>query len=188
MRDSIGTGIYFVTYESVKQILANARGTSPTHPLAVVIAGGLCGLVSWACVSTPSAPVSLRLLTLAQIFPIDTAKSIYQRNCLVGGKDKQTRPKIQFLNPRMYRGASQSSVLMPYRANLFQVWESPCLAPAWSMPFSLLHLSLPRSASTVWKSTKSFSIDTMRVLIDLYHARNLRFDCTCIGFGVVVRI
>jgi hypothetical protein len=39
-----------------------------------------------------------------QIFPIDTAKSIYQRNCLVGGKDKQTRPKIQFLNPRMYRG------------------------------------------------------------------------------------
>jgi hypothetical protein len=75
----------------VKQILANARGTSPTHPLAVVIAGGLCGLVSWAC-----------------IFPIDTAKSIYQRNCLVGGKDKQTRPKIQFLNPRMYRGLGVS--------------------------------------------------------------------------------
>jgi hypothetical protein len=50
VRDSIGTGIYFVTYESVKQILANARGTSPTHPLAVVVAGGLCGLVSWACV------------------------------------------------------------------------------------------------------------------------------------------
>lgn len=41
-----------------------------------------------------------------KIFPIDTAKSIYQRNCLVGGKDKQTRPKIQFLNPRMYRGVS----------------------------------------------------------------------------------
>ncbi|KAJ4986467.1 mitochondrial carrier protein [Stagonosporopsis vannaccii] len=91
LRDSIGTGIYFVTYESVKQILANARGTSPTHPLAVVIAGGLCGLVSWAC-----------------IFPIDTAKSIYQRNCLVGGKDKQTRPKIQFFNPRMYRGLGVS--------------------------------------------------------------------------------
>jgi hypothetical protein len=50
VRDSIGTGIYFVTYESIKQILANARGTSPTHPLAVVVAGGMCGLVSWACV------------------------------------------------------------------------------------------------------------------------------------------
>jgi solute carrier family 25 carnitine/acylcarnitine transporter 20/29 len=91
LRDSIGTGIYFVTYESVKQVLAKARGTSPTHPLAVVIAGGLCGLVSWAC-----------------IFPIDTAKSIYQRNCLVGGKDKATRPKIQFFNRRMYRGLGVS--------------------------------------------------------------------------------
>ena len=50
VRDTIGTGIYFVTYESVKQILASVRGSSPTSPLAVVIAGGMCGLVSWACV------------------------------------------------------------------------------------------------------------------------------------------
>ncbi|RMZ66166.1 mitochondrial carrier [Pyrenophora seminiperda CCB06] len=91
LRDSIGTGIYFVTYESVKQILANARGTSPTHPLAVVVAGGMCGLVSWAC-----------------IFPIDTVKSIYQRNCLVGGKDKAIRPKIEFFSRRMYRGLGVS--------------------------------------------------------------------------------
>ena len=61
VRDSIGTGIYFVTYESVKQLLANARGTSPTHPLAVIVAGGMCGLVSWACVS------HLGLTMLAQI-------------------------------------------------------------------------------------------------------------------------
>ena len=51
VRDTIGTSIYFMTYESAKQMLANARGNSPTSPLAVVIAGGLCGLVSWACVS-----------------------------------------------------------------------------------------------------------------------------------------
>lgn len=50
VRDTIGTGIYFVTYESIKQLLANARGESPTSPLAVVTAGGMCGLVSWACV------------------------------------------------------------------------------------------------------------------------------------------
>ena len=50
VRDTIGTGIYFITYESAKQLLANARGNSPTTPLAVVVAGGLCGLVSWACV------------------------------------------------------------------------------------------------------------------------------------------
>ncbi|ORY09356.1 mitochondrial carrier domain-containing protein [Clohesyomyces aquaticus] len=91
LRDTIGTGIYFMTYESVKQLLANARGASPTTPLAVVTAGGMCGLVSWAC-----------------IFPIDTAKSIYQRNCLISGKDKANRPKIQFLNPRMYRGLGVS--------------------------------------------------------------------------------
>ncbi|KAF2872590.1 mitochondrial carrier domain-containing protein [Massariosphaeria phaeospora] len=91
LRDTIGTGIYFITYESVKQLLANARGSSPTTPSAVVFAGGMCGLVSWAC-----------------IFPIDTAKSIYQRNCLMSGRDKATRPKIQFFNPQMYRGLGVS--------------------------------------------------------------------------------
>lgn len=91
LRDTIGTGIYFITYESAKQLLANARGNSPTTPLAVVVAGGLCGLVSWAC-----------------IYPIDSAKSIYQRNCLTSHKDRTKKPKIQFFNPRMYRGLSVS--------------------------------------------------------------------------------
>jgi solute carrier family 25 carnitine/acylcarnitine transporter 20/29 len=50
LRDTIGTGVYFMTYESVKQILANARGENPASPEAVVLAGGACGLVSWACV------------------------------------------------------------------------------------------------------------------------------------------
>ena len=51
LRDTIGTSIYFMTYESAKQLMANARGKSPTSPYAVVVAGGLCGIVSWACVS-----------------------------------------------------------------------------------------------------------------------------------------
>ncbi|TKA48506.1 hypothetical protein B0A54_00641 [Friedmanniomyces endolithicus] len=51
LRDTIGTAIYFTTYESVKQLMANARGRNPTSPYAVVVAGGLCGIVSWACVS-----------------------------------------------------------------------------------------------------------------------------------------
>lgn len=42
--------MYFMAYESVKQLLATARGNSPTSPLAVMTAGGLCGLVSWAAV------------------------------------------------------------------------------------------------------------------------------------------
>ena len=38
LRDTIGTAIYFVTYESAKQLMANARGKSPTSPYAVVVA------------------------------------------------------------------------------------------------------------------------------------------------------
>ncbi|KAI9819409.1 MAG: hypothetical protein M1832_003972 [Thelocarpon impressellum] len=92
MRDTIGTAIYFMTYESSKQLLATSKGHSPTHPLAVVIAGGLCGIVSWAC-----------------IYPIDSAKSIYQRNCLTHSKGKTAKaPKIQFFNKRMYRGLGVS--------------------------------------------------------------------------------
>ena len=73
-------------------MLANARGNSPTSPLAVVTAGGLCGLVSWAC-----------------IFPIDSAKSIYQRNVLSQGASDNPGKTIQkinieFFNTRMYRG------------------------------------------------------------------------------------
>lgn len=50
LRDTIGTSIYFITYESAKQLMGNARGKSSTSPYAVVVAGGLCGIVSWACV------------------------------------------------------------------------------------------------------------------------------------------
>lgn len=51
VRDTIGTAIYFSTYESTKQILVKLHGAdSPTSPGSVAIAGGVCGLVSWACV------------------------------------------------------------------------------------------------------------------------------------------
>lgn len=51
VRDTIGTAIYFTTYESGKQLLVKFQGSnSPTSPLSVAMAGGLCGLVSWACV------------------------------------------------------------------------------------------------------------------------------------------
>jgi len=94
LRDTLGTAIYFMTYESSKQLLATYRGDrSPTSPLPVVFAGGLCGIVSWAL-----------------IYPIDSAKSIYQRNCLMQCKGEKVKraPKIQFFNPRMYRGLGVS--------------------------------------------------------------------------------
>ena len=53
VRDSIGTTIYFTTYESTKQLLVKFQGSdSPTSPLSVAMAGGFCGLASWVCVST----------------------------------------------------------------------------------------------------------------------------------------
>ncbi|KAH8811775.1 mitochondrial carrier domain-containing protein [Xylogone sp. PMI_703] len=94
LRDTLGTAIYFMTYESSKQLLTTYRGDqSRTNPLAVVIAGGLCGVASWAL-----------------IYPIDSAKSIYQRNCLVHRKGETVKaaPKIQFGNKRMYRGLGVS--------------------------------------------------------------------------------
>ena len=51
VRDTIGTAIYFSTYESSKQLLVKLQGRdSPTAPSSVAIAGGLCGVVSWVCV------------------------------------------------------------------------------------------------------------------------------------------
>ncbi|KAJ5038139.1 uncharacterized protein L3040_007008 [Drepanopeziza brunnea f. sp. 'multigermtubi'] len=94
LRDTLGTSIYFMTYESSKQLLTTYRkDNSTTNPFAVVVAGGLCGAASWA-----------------MIYPIDSAKSIYQRNCLtqsIGEKPKEA-PKIQFFNKRMYRGLGVS--------------------------------------------------------------------------------
>ncbi|KAH7407575.1 mitochondrial carrier domain-containing protein [Cadophora sp. MPI-SDFR-AT-0126] len=94
LRDTLGTAIYFMTYESSKQLLTSYRGDkSPTNPFAVVVAGGLCGVASWAL-----------------IYPIDSAKSIYQRNCLTHCKGEKVKkaPKIQFFNKRMYRGLGVS--------------------------------------------------------------------------------
>jgi len=51
VRDIIGTGIYFGTYESTKQLLVKVqKSDSPTSPLSVAMAGGFCGIMSWACV------------------------------------------------------------------------------------------------------------------------------------------
>lgn len=93
VRDTIGTAIYFTTYESGKQLLVKFQGSnSPTSPLSVAMAGGLCGLVSWAC-----------------IYPIDSAKTHYQRNCLTKAKGQPVKiPRIQFNKASMYRGLGVS--------------------------------------------------------------------------------
>lgn len=52
VRDTIGSAIYFSTYECTKQMLVKLQGSqSPTSPLSVAMAGGFCGLASVTCVS-----------------------------------------------------------------------------------------------------------------------------------------
>lgn len=87
LRDTIGTSIYFMSYESVKQLFANARGNEPGSPGAVLIAGGLCGIISWAC-----------------IYPIDVAKTMYQKALLASDTGYAPRPRIKFFEFRAYRG------------------------------------------------------------------------------------
>lgn len=51
VRDTLGTAIYFMVYESGKQLGTTFAGDSPNNnKLAVVASGGLCGLVSWAMI------------------------------------------------------------------------------------------------------------------------------------------
>lgn len=53
VRDTLGTAIYFMVYESGKQIGNTFAGDHPnSNKLAVVAAGGMCGLVSWAMICT----------------------------------------------------------------------------------------------------------------------------------------
>ncbi|KAM3552932.1 hypothetical protein MY1884_006944 [Beauveria asiatica] len=92
VRDTVGTGIYFMVYESGKQLGTTFAGDS-SNKLAVVAAGGSCGLISWAI-----------------IYPIDSAKSIYQRNSLLyaRGEKVEPSPKITFFKRDMYRGLAVS--------------------------------------------------------------------------------
>lgn len=119
LRDTIGTMIYFTTYESTKQMLVKIqKSNSPASPLSVAIAGGVCGLVSWACVSPlfslerhcpSSRPHLLDLNDVLQIYPIDTAKTHYQRNCLSVGKGVPVKlPRIEFFKRNMYSGIGVS--------------------------------------------------------------------------------
>ncbi|KAK4162246.1 putative solute carrier [Cladorrhinum sp. PSN259] len=93
LRDTLGTGTYFMTYESSKQLLTAFGGDGAhSNPFAVLVAGGLCGIVSWAL-----------------IYPVDSAKSIYQRNSLMYSKGQTVEPvKIQFFQRNMYRGLGVS--------------------------------------------------------------------------------
>ncbi len=117
VRDTLGTSIYFMSYESSKQLLTTYGGDSThSNPLAVLVAGGLCGVVSWAmicmCLFAPFSHVHPSVFGVANCLttdPIDSAKSNYQRNALMFSKGQKVQPvKIQFFRRHMYRGLGVS--------------------------------------------------------------------------------
>lgn len=51
IRDTIGTGLYFGIYETVKQLAANQIGGDKSFGGGPMIAGAICSTVPWFCVS-----------------------------------------------------------------------------------------------------------------------------------------
>lgn len=110
IRDTVGTGVYFATYESAKQALANGRGKSPTDLLAVGSAGALCGVVSWSCT-----------------YPIDVAKTVYQKSLLTSGGKYVPWTPIQFFRTSSYRGliisCTRSALVNMVFLSLFETFK-----------------------------------------------------------------
>lgn len=72
-----------------------------------------CQLGVCKCLSSEAYLIHDASLNIeTQIYPIDSAKSIYQRNCLTSEVGNTKKPKIQFFNRRMYRGMC----LCPYNS------------------------------------------------------------------------
>lgn len=107
-----------MTYESGKQLLTTFGGDhAHSNPLAVLVAGGLCGIVSWAMICMWSHHFLLNkdvmeyrlTFCLKKKDPIDSAKSIYQRNALMYSKGQKVKPvKVEFFKKHMYRGLGVS--------------------------------------------------------------------------------
>ncbi|MCJ1475338.1 hypothetical protein MMC13_004000 [Lambiella insularis] len=89
IRDTIGTGVYFMTYESMKQLIVKYQGAaSPTSPTAVALAGAACGIFSWIAT-----------------YHIDFVKNNYQRDCLETAKGhKVLVPRINYFDRTQLRG------------------------------------------------------------------------------------
>jgi len=89
LRDIIGTSAFFTSYETSKLAYAAWTGQRPSDKAPIAMAGAVSGLASWlAC------------------YPIDTVKTILQKNALLASKGQEIRapPKINFFNRQQYRG------------------------------------------------------------------------------------
>jgi hypothetical protein len=51
VRDTFGTGVFWATYEGLKQIMSVQWGLEPDGTVAGAVAGGACGSISYIAVS-----------------------------------------------------------------------------------------------------------------------------------------
>lgn len=66
IRETLGTSIYFGTYETAKRVLNGNQNNTPASPMTHFMAGGICGVLSWLIV-----------------FPVDLVKSRLQKNVMM---------------------------------------------------------------------------------------------------------
>ncbi|EGW34383.1 integral membrane ornithine transporter of mitochondria [Spathaspora passalidarum NRRL Y-27907] len=101
LRDAVSTGFYYSIYESMKWASNNVINADPTKssPFSVLIAGGFSGVLSWVL-----------------IFPVDTTKSLVQKDAVTNilRRDQGLAPlppkhrKLQKFEKRSYRGLAIS--------------------------------------------------------------------------------
>lgn len=56
LRDTVGTGLYFGIYETVKQVIVKEFGPQQSPFGPPMVAGALCGTVPWILVSWNTTP------------------------------------------------------------------------------------------------------------------------------------
>ncbi|OJJ44784.1 hypothetical protein ASPZODRAFT_738941 [Penicilliopsis zonata CBS 506.65] len=88
LRDTIGSGLYFSVYETVKQLAANEMGQDKSPFGGPMIAGALCSTVPWFCT-----------------YPLDTRKTRAQ-SVLLGKSKEIGEASMAVAKSSMYKGLS----------------------------------------------------------------------------------
>ncbi|RAK72102.1 putative mitochondrial carrier protein [Aspergillus fijiensis CBS 313.89] len=88
MRDTLGSGLYFTVYETVKQLAAKELGPDKSPFGAPMIAGAICSTVPWFCT-----------------YPLDTRKTRAQ-SVLLGKTKEVGEATAAVAKSSMYKGLS----------------------------------------------------------------------------------
>jgi hypothetical protein len=104
IRDTIGTGLYFGIYETVKQVAANQIGQEKSFGGGPMIAGAVCSTVPWFCVSFQLIFTGIVAYHL-QTYPLDTRKTRAQ-SVLLGKTSEIGEASAAVAKSSMYRGLS----------------------------------------------------------------------------------